>query len=61
MTTVWIGVRVKEARRIAYAGRIAASFSTLTTYDRGRIGRFTDADGYYFYPALARRYARLRE
>jgi hypothetical protein len=56
-TTALIDARVMEKRLIAYARRISASFFTLTNDARGQIGRFADADRYYFYPALARRYA----
>jgi hypothetical protein len=48
-------------RLIAYARRISASFFTLTAEVRGQIGRFADVDRPYFYPALARRYARIGE
>jgi hypothetical protein len=61
VTEASINARVMAKRRIAYARRISASFFTLITDARGQIGRFADADRDYFYPALARRYALIRE
>jgi len=50
-----------EERLIDYAGTVSAASFTIYNYARGQNGRFADADRYYVYLALARRYARIME
>jgi hypothetical protein len=61
MSTALVSARMMEEGLVAYKRHISASFFTLINDARGQMGRFADADRYYFYLALARRYALIRE